>query len=179
MVKNVDDVFDKPPSKIFWYYSENQAAYENGERDGITFINSLPDVNEIKNFEYSLVILDDLMYELRNSPDLIKIFTKGCHHWRISVIFIVQNLFFEGLRNSRINSDYLILMKNPSDRLQIRTLSIQLYPGKTNYFQEVFDDATSKPHGYLLVDLTQSTPDEYRLRTNIVSKNVIVYVPKV
>ena len=32
---------------------------------------------------------------------------------------------------------------------------------------QVFENATSEPHSYLLFDLTQSTPDSLRLRTNI------------
>jgi len=32
---------------------------------------------------------------------------------------------------------------------------------------QVFENATAEPHSYLLFDLTQSTPDALRLRTNI------------
>ena len=42
-----------------------------------------------------------------------------------------------------------------------------MYPGKTNYVQQAFELATAKPHGYLLVDLKQTTPEGLRLRSHI------------
>jgi hypothetical protein len=43
--------------------------------------------------------------------------------------------------------------------------------------EEAFQDATAKPHGYLLIDLKQSTPEHLRLRTNILPKQELaVYV---
>lgn len=48
-----------------------------------------------------------------------------------------------------------------------RIFSKQMYPGKIRFLQEAFDDATSSPHGYLLVDLKQQTPEHVRLRSNI------------
>jgi len=62
-------------------------------------------------------------------------------------------------------------MKNPSDRLQIKNLGRQLFPG-SKHFEESFADATSKPYGYLLIDLTQTTPDNMRLRSNIFHEDI-------
>jgi hypothetical protein len=33
--------------------------------------------------------------------------------------------------------------------------------------QEAYKDATSRPYGYLFLDYKQTTPDEFRYRTNI------------
>ena len=46
-------------------------------------------------------------------------------------------------------------------------LAKQMYPGQTKYVQEAFHLATREPHGYLLVDLKQSTPDNLRMRSHI------------
>jgi hypothetical protein len=52
-----------------------------------------------------------------------------------------------------------------------------LYPGKSKLFIEAFQDATSVPYSYLLIDLTQSCPEKYRLRTNIFpDEQICVYV---
>lgn len=51
--------------------------------------------------------------------------------------------------------------------MQIVTLACQLYPTNTWYFLEVSQDATSKPHGYLLVDLAAATPETFRLRAGL------------
>jgi len=96
-----------------------------------------------------------MMTELKGDENLTKLFTRGFHHWNVSVIHIVQNIFFEGLRTSRINAQYVVLFKNPSDQLQSHTLGRQLFPSQYKYFLEAYADATSEPHGYLVIDLTQ------------------------
>ena len=114
------------------------------------------------------------MHEANN--DIL--FTRGCHHWNISVINIVQNIFYKGLRTSRINAEYLVLMKNPSDRLQVQTLARQLFPHNSKYLLEAYNDATEKPFSYLLIDLTQATPEKFRIRANIFSPRPVVYTQK-
>jgi len=107
---------------------------------------------------------------------LIKLFTRGCHHWNISVIQIIQNAFFEGLRTSRINTDYLVLFKNPADKLHPCILGRQLFPHDYKYFIESYNDVTANPHGYLFIDLTQYTPDKYRLKTYIFAEKPTLYL---
>ena len=47
------------------------------------------------------------------------------------------------------------------------------------YFREAFADATSRPHGYLLIDLKPTTPDALRLCTDVfLPEMTIVYVYK-
>jgi hypothetical protein len=89
----------------------------------------------------------------------------------------VQNLFF-GDRTSRVNSKYIVLLKNPPDKLQIRNLARQVFLENVNYFNESYEDATKDAHGYLLLDLSQQTPDNLRLRTNIFpDETTVVYTP--
>ena len=54
-----------------------------------------------------------------------------------------------------------------------------MYPGNSKYMLEAYKDATSAPHGHLLLDLKQSTPYNLRLRTNIFPCNLqqVVYLP--
>ena len=61
------------------------------------------------------------------------------------------------------------------------TLAKQMYPGRVKFVQEAFDDATSTPYGYILVDLKQDTPEDLRLRTSILPDDAVqyVYMPKV
>lgn len=47
------------------------------------------------------------------------------------------------------------------------TLARQMYPGKTQHFMRNFEEAVSKPYGYLLVDLKPTTPESMRLRCNV------------
>ncbi|CAF0975526.1 unnamed protein product [Brachionus calyciflorus] len=82
-------------------------------------------------------------------------------------------------RTLNLNSHYLILFNNPRDRLQIGTLARQMFPNKVKFFMEVFEDAASKPNGYLLIDLKQSTEERNRIQTGITSDDLrIIYTSK-
>ena len=63
------------------------------------------------------------------------------------------------------NSHYLVLFKNPRDKLQI--LTRLMYPGHTDFFIERYDDTVRRPFEYLLVDLKTTSRDNCRLRTNV------------
>ena len=99
----------------------------------------------------------------------MNLFTKGSHHRNLSVIYIVQNLFHQGKGNRSIslNSHYLVLFKNPRDKLQIVTLAKQMYPSETAWFIKEYEEAVRRPYGYLFVVLRPTTPDRCRLRTNV------------
>ena len=145
--------------------------------DQVVFVEGLPTL-ELDN-KRRLLILDDLMNE--SDERVTKLFTKGSHHRNISIIYIVQNLFNKNKdqRTISLNSHYLVVFKNPRDASQITHLAKQMYPGKLKYVQEAFKDATAVPHGYLLFDLRQNTPEHLRLRSNIFPDEFqTVYLPK-
>ena len=170
LLKHIHSLSTVPPEEILWCYSEYQPNYHSLLCDfpQLQLYQGLPDSKVLHaSNRPRLLIIDDLMGESVKSKEMGSLFTRGVHHWGISVVFIVQNLFFSGLRTARINSHYLVLFKNPSDKLQVSTLARQLYPRSTNRFMDAFQDATSQPYTYLFVDLSQNCPEELRLRTNI------------
>lgn len=109
------------------------------------------------------------MHRVVQNTDMEVLFTQGCHHRRISVIFITQNLFPRGSKSRTIalNTYYLVLMKNARDVSQVSILSRQLYPGRSRLLVEAYRDATKHAFGYLIVDTSPQGEDKYRLRTNI------------
>ena len=73
----------------------------------------------------------------------------------------------------------MIIFRNPRDSLGIATLARQMYPKNSEYLLESFNDATTRPYGYPLLDLHQLTPENMRLRTNILpDEKQIVYVQR-
>ncbi len=74
----------------------------------------------------------------------------------------------------------MVCFKNPRDKAQIRHLAQQVYPENPKFIQEAYNDATKNPHGYLLLDMKQSTPDEMRFRSAIFPTDPLnyVYIPK-
>ncbi len=157
------NVIDPAPHRIIWCYSEWQSLYDTMK--GVEFVQGLPDLSELRCSSRirKLIIADDLM----NSDEgtFMELATKGVHHWNCSLIFIVQDAFFNK-RTTRINSHYLLLFKNPGDRLTAQNLARQ--SGNVKWFMSAYDNATREPHGYLLFDRTQSCPDEIRLRTSVI-----------
>ena len=93
-------------------------------------------------------------------------FTRKGHHRNASVVYITQNLFQQSKssRTISLNAHYLVLFQSPRDKMQIKVLANQL---QAPHMIHAFNDATSIPHGYLLVDLKPNTPDYLRFRTQI------------
>ncbi len=81
----------------------------------------------------------------------------------MSVLFLTQNLFLKGLRDSRINAQGIILMKSPSDQLIVQNLAKQLFPKRNRFFMKSYVEATAKPYSYLIVDLSLQTREDVRL----------------
>ena len=168
-------LFDIIPQKIYWCFSESQPSYS---WKYVQYIKGIPDMKTFQvDKSHKILIIDDLMSESKN---LVDIFTKGCHHWNMTIIFILQDIFFDKKRTNRINSQYIILMKSPGDKLTAMNLAKQMYPKNTTFFMDAYSKATEKPHGYLLIDLEQNTPECLRLRSNILlNETTIVYTPKI
>jgi hypothetical protein len=99
-----------------------------------------------------IVILDDLMAQSGKDKRISDLFTKGSHHRNLSIIYIVQNIFHQGteMRNISLNAHYIVLFKSPRDKQQISMLARQINPGKVQEFMRSYEDATSRPHGYLV-----------------------------
>ena len=176
-LNQISTLMTPTPEEIIWCYGEWQPGYNRMK--GVTFVEGLPKINEWQGHRRRLVVIDDLMSE--TDGRVTKLFTKGSHHRNLSVMYIVQNLFGKNKeqRTITLNSHYMVVFKNPRDASQITHLGKQMYPGKLKYVQEAFKDATLKPHGYLLFDLRQETPDHLRLRTDIIPPDQqVVYVQK-
>ena len=116
----------------------------------------------------NLIVFDDQMIDASKDKRIVNLFTRGSHHRNLSVIHIVQNLFHQGKgsRSISLNSHYLVLFKNPRDKLQILTLAKQMHPGQTDFFLNQYREAVKRPFGYLLIDLKITTQDNCRLRAN-------------
>ena len=175
------DVIKPLPDNIVWLYAEDQPLYKSMKN--VEFIQGIPDDLETRfQRRYNnVLILDDLMTQCHSDERLTRLFSVGSHHKNLSIIFIIHNLFHYGkeMRTVSLNSHYIILFKNPRDRLQISTLARQMYPGQSQFLIEAFQDATKEAYGYLAIDLKPTTADKLRIRTGILpSDRQLVYVHK-
>lgn len=178
-LNEIDFIVDSKISEVIYCLPDNQPIDKFFLK--YTVCRGIPEIDRFKDQLPRLIIIDDLMREAENN--VVDLFTKGSHHHNISVIFVTQNIFNQGKgrRDISLNAHYIVCFKNPRDKQQIRTLSSQIHPENPKYIQESYIDATATPHGYLLLDLKQSTPDLYRFRTSIFNSDKpsnIVYIPK-
>src|SRR6266481_5027925 len=187
LLKNTRAKFDKQLDRIVYYYSEYLTdtiqTLKGMFGDKIQFVKGLNiDIETFNPQKNNLVIIDDLIQGAVSSQGVSELFTRGSHHRNLSVILVSQNLFCQGKHSVTINrnSQYLVLFKNPRDAAQISCLAKQVFPGNNKFLLDAYKSATESAYGYLLLDFKQTTPDELRLRTNILPKEwpEIIFVPK-
>lgn len=104
----------EPPKKILYCYGIHQPLFDDMERQfsTLTLHHGLPSTETIEEFtselEHTLIVLDDLMHRVVQNTDMEVLFTQGCHHRRISVIFITQNLFPRGSKSRNYSFEHLL-----------------------------------------------------------------------
>lgn len=167
--------------KILYFYQYHQPLYEEMQIkirniefiQGVDFelINNLP--NNGTNY---LLIFDDSCEEISKSRDFVKIATAGRHRG-FNTIYIKHNLFHKSPigRDVELQNTHIALFKSPRDVMQIMRLGQQLGLGKL--LNEWYKDATSKPYGHLLVDLSPQTVDQLRFCTDSGSTPTKFYLP--
>ena len=70
-------------------------------------------------------------------------------------------------------------MKDHRSISQVSALGQQLFVRKTKGFLLAYEDALSKPYGYIVIDSSPRGVDRFRIRTNIFpGEEPIVYVLK-
>lgn len=176
IVRLRDEIFTEKVSQVLWYCS----FQPTNKIQGVTYLVGLPnDIND-RITPNCLVILDDFMQELSNSHVLTSLMTKAVHHLPMTLIYITQNIFHKtnDTKTRRLNTNYLIIFKNPQDKTQVDYLGRQMFPKDKGFLSLAYEDATKHPYSYLLVDSNQECEDEVRVRTNIAKESeMVIYVP--
>jgi len=115
-----------------------------------------------------LFILDDLLNDAHSSGHVFDLFTKGSLHRNISIILITQRIFHQAkhCRDVLLKAKYLVILKNVRDRSHFSRLA-QVYPKHSVHLYDSYLHATAKPHGYLVLDLSQDINDLLRFWTEI------------
>jgi len=184
IIRHKDNMFPRAhPEEVLYCYGAYQPLFDEMEKEFefITFHQGLPSEETVNEFgsshTHKLIVLDDLMQQAAKSQDTELLFTQKSHHMNISVIFISQNLYCKNTKTLSLNCHYLILFRNFRDGQQINCLGRQIFPKSSQNFLFAYKDATSKPYGYLLIDLSPHANDALRLRTHIFPEDecIIVY----
>ena len=167
VLKNIAKRIKRRLTGVVWCHGQSRKGL--GLPDFVEVEEGLDVVDTIDGSEPTLLILDDLMQEASEAKSISNLFTKGSHHKDLSIIMLVQNMFHQGqfMRTIHLNPHYMVLFKNPGDACQVCCLSDQLFPGNIKFLASAYKQATSRPHGYLVLDFTQEAPDDLRVLSDI------------
>ena len=179
LLEHRNEIFKCRMKRVLWCYGIYQPKLHTElQSKGFILHSQIVDVSEIQ--PYDIVVLDDLIHESKNSQDVTAMFTRAAHHKPCFIIFIMQNLFPPGKesRTRSLNTHYYVILKNPRDKSQIEFLARQILPRQPKTLTDIFEAATQRPHSYLFLDLTQECPEEYRFRSNLFVKPILIYRPK-
>lgn len=178
IMKRPHDVYDKKILQVVYCYSCYQPVFEEMKKEisiPIQFVEGI--TSDLKPPPRTLLVIDDL----QDSSDLIsKWFIKDSHHSDCDVIYLVQNLFSQnkGHRTCNLNSHALIAFKNPRDKLQISCLAKQICPSNNKFLMSAYEQSTVLAHGYLFINLQQTTSDVLRIRDSVFPLEANYYVDK-
>ena len=165
------NVFQTPPKKIVYAYDRWQPRFDRMQQEGIQFYQGIPDTDQLTPWfpKGGVLVLDDLMEEGGQDKRVLDLFTKDSHHCNITVLFLTQDLFPPGkfVKTINRNAHYIIAFKNPHDKTGIRNILMQMYPDRWRRILELYNRITSRPFGYLLLDVHPASDDRFRLWSHL------------
>lgn len=164
LIQHRDLVITPKIERIIYSYKKYQDIFDTAQ--DVEFVQGL-------NFTLdksipTLLIIDDQMME--GNDRIAELFTVNCHHDNTSIIFVTQNLFLQNkdYRTAALNTQYFILFRSPRGTTQVHHLARQMFVGdKARHMVKAYENATSQPYSYLIVDLKPDTPATLRLKSNI------------
>ena len=169
LLESAAQLIHPAPDRIIYAYGEWQEMFL--EMKGVEFVQGLSEnlVSRENLKGHTCLVIDDLSDEV-DEKLIGALFTKLSHHRNISVVFLLNNLYYRGLKNMRdisLNTHYLVLFRSARDQGSITTIARQMYGKNYKLLLAAYEDATSEKFGYLMIDSKAATPNEIRLRTKI------------
>ena len=109
------NMFTQPISSIFYCYGVYQKYYDEMKIPNLEFHEGLPCLEKVQGLHdglFHIIVLDDLIEYIVKSVETQNLFTKYCHHYTITVVFITQNIFAQGpcFRTINMNTHILVLL---------------------------------------------------------------------
>jgi len=180
LLKHRNEMIKPNVEQIIWCYGSKGTIPRVREVcDNVTFVQNLPNIDDMDRSIPKLIIMDDLQ-TMATDGTVARIFARESHHNNISCIFIVQNAFGKqnDMRDASLNTMYRVIFPNPIDKLQLHILGRGFKPKHPSFFADCLEDRKKETdYGYILVDYTPKTKDVMRVRSNIFpGENNLVYI---
>ena len=168
--------FKNVKNNIHYVHGSWQPAFASVEKRGIQFHENLPTVEDLDAWfsktKGGILVLDDVMNEAVSSPHVVDLFTKHSHHRNINVIYLCQDLFPPGryARPISRNAHYIIIFRNLRDTLATLHLLMQSFGHEWKKAFQAYKEATSKVHGYLIINVHPRGNERCRLFTDVLKE---------
>ena len=184
LLANLSTIAKSKPATTIYVYATWQSKLKEMKRQGLVdiFLHGGHDLEErLKRAHVTsprrptLIIFDDMMMEKSTLPYIAKLFAIG-RHSKLSLIFITQKIFIDddSLRIIRENSDYYVLMKNPTNVRSVSQLVGRLNPNPS-LVSNIFLNAThNKPYSYLFCNVTQGASPQTQYLSELFERDHIV-----
>ena len=179
LINNRNVMFNRNIENVYIVCANIQTMYEDLVKNGNVrqIFYQMPSKSEIieiaeigKKQGGTILVLDDILSEIAKNNILIQeIFTEIAHHYDLTVVLCVQNMFVQNpiFRTISLNSGYIVAFKHPRDTKQINVIAHRCHVKNPKLVIDAYKDATRLPYSYLFMDFTQKTEDFLRIRTNI------------
>ena len=166
------ELFESPPTQRHYCYGAWQDRFQGMQDQGVVFHEGIPDHEALVQWfpqGHGVLVLDDLMDEGSHDKRVLDLFTKHSHHQGVTVLYLCQDMFPVGRYAKSIsrNAHYIVAFKNPRDQLGVRNVMLQSFPTTWKDTLETFHQATTRPYGYLVLDLHPASSDQQRLLSHL------------
>ena len=166
------ELFERPPAQVHYCYGAWQDRFRGMQDQGVVFHEGIPDHEALVQWfpqGQGVLVLDDLMDEGSHDKRVLDLFTKHSHHQGVTVLYLCQDMFPVGRYAKSIsrNAHYIVAFKNPRDQLGVRNVMLQSFPATWKDTLQTFHQATTRPYGYLMLDLHPASSDQQRLWSHL------------
>ena len=151
---------------IVWSPISIAGNWNKQEKQTITFIHGL-DFSKMNLSEPSLLIIDDLILE--TNKETVHLFLVQSHHYKISVFFLTQNLFFKNKKYQlmSLNTHYFVIFHSQRNTRQVYICAMQYYIGReTSRVINCYKYAGTQPFGFIVLSFAPELPNYLQVCTN-------------
>jgi hypothetical protein len=119
--------------------------------------------------EHSLLIFDDVIYNLTNEHYFLNLAIGEAHHSLFSVCIVSQTLHPPGKYTKDITSQcsYTLLFKLCNDLTAVKRFAKKITADNEDYFIASYLDCVATHYSPMLIDCEQTTPHFLQLRGNL------------
>lgn len=167
--------FDNVMSNVYVIAKiEDQSVFDvlkaNCEEKGIRvhFYQEIDNFNKIMNDveSNSVIIIDDFMVNAVRDKNLMSqltdLFNVYTHHKNLITIVTLHNLFVDGFRTVRLNSQFLFLFSTPVDTSSIQRFFEQLDPDNSQWLFQAYKKTLNHPQfGFMGIAVSKNLKHTY------------------